>query len=77
MAPDRDPIRVLSPLSDRRRSYFVHVHLSHGGGPRRGRGGLPGREMRPGDQRHRDTGSLGRVRRGGRRALDQRDAEIP
>lgn len=76
VAPDRDPIRVLSPFSGRRHSYFVHVHLSHGDGSRRGRGGLPGREMRPGDQRHRDTGLLGRAGRG-RRALDQRDAEIP
>lgn len=75
VAPDRDPIRVLSPFIGRRRSYFVHVHLFHGGSPRRGRGGLPGREMRPGDQRHRDTGSLSRAGRG-RRALDQRDAEI-
>lgn len=75
VAPDRDPIRVLSPFSDRRRSYHVHVRLPRGGGggPRRGRGRLPRREMRPGDQRHRDTGSPGRAGR----ARDQRDAEIP
>lgn len=78
---DRDPIRRLpDPRDRRRRPYFVHVHLSHGDSPRavarRGRNSLPRREMRRGDQRHRDTGSLG-AHAGCRRALDQRDAEIP
>lgn len=76
VAPDRDPIRLLPPRS-RSRSYFVHVHLPLGDGARRAvrRDNLPRREMRRGDQRHRDTGSLGV--RSSRRAFDQRDAEIP
>lgn len=82
VAPDRDPIRVL-PLRSRSRSYFVHVHLSRRDSARRavavrrGRNNLPGRQMRLGDERHRDTGSLGARVWSSRRALDQRDAEIP
>jgi len=79
VAPDRGPIRVLLPLRNRSR-YFVHVHLSRGDiarrAVRRGRNNLPGREMRRGDQHHRDTESLGARARSNQRALDQRATEI-
>jgi len=79
VAPDRGPIRVLLPLRNRSR-YFVHVHLSRGDiarrAVRRGRNNLPGREMRRGDQHHRDTESLGARARFNQRALDQRATEI-